>query len=133
MNSPLLEVNDLSITFPGGRGALPWQKLPDVRAVQHVNFTVDRGETLGLVGESGSGKTTIGRAVLQFIRPSTGSIRLGDFDTSQFGRVIPRAYRNAVQVVFQDPVNSLNPSPNRSRITNCCVLVIRKSSSCSYR
>ena len=110
MNSPLLEVNDLSITFPGGRGALPWQKLPDVRAVQHVNFTVDRGETLGLVGESGSGKTTIGRAVLQFIRPSTGSIRLGDFDTSQFGRVIPRAYRNAVQVVFQDPVNSLNPS-----------------------
>jgi ABC-type oligopeptide transport system ATPase subunit len=78
VNSPLLEVNDLSITFPGGRGALPWQKLPDVRAVQHVNFTVDRGETLGLVGESGSGKTTIGRAVLQFIRPSTGSIRLGD-------------------------------------------------------
>ncbi|MEZ5282731.1 MAG: ATP-binding cassette domain-containing protein [Acidimicrobiales bacterium] len=110
MNKPLLEIEDLSITFPGGRGALPWQRLPDVRAVQHVSLSVDRGETVGLVGESGSGKTTIGRAILQFIRPSGGTIRLGDFDVTGFGRSIPKPYRKAVQVVFQDPVGSLNPS-----------------------
>lgn len=110
MNKPLLEIEDLSITFPGGRGALPWQRLPDVRAVQHVSLSVDRGETVGLVGESGSGKTTIGRAILQFIRPAGGTIRLGDFDVTGFGRSIPKPYRKAVQVVFQDPVGSLNPS-----------------------
>jgi oligopeptide/dipeptide ABC transporter ATP-binding protein len=89
---------------------LPWQRLPDVRAVQHVSLTIDKGETLGLVGESGSGKTTIGRAVMRFLRPESGSIRLGEFEISSFGRSVPKGFRKAVQVVFQDPVGSLNPS-----------------------
>ena len=110
MSEPLLKIDDLTIVFPGGRGALPWHKLPDVRAVQHVSLSIERGETLGLVGESGSGKTTIGRAVLKFIDPVGGTIRLGEFDVSQFGRAVPKPYRKAVQVVFQDPVGSLNPS-----------------------
>ncbi len=107
---PLLEIDDLTIVFPGGRGALPWQSLPDVRAVQHVSLAVAKGETLGLVGESGSGKTTIGRAIMRFIKPHSGSIRLGDTDVTGFGRATPKSYRKAVQVVFQDPVGSLNPS-----------------------
>jgi len=107
---PLLEVSDLTITFPGGRGAWPWQRRPDVRAVQGASLSVAPGETLGLVGESGSGKTTIGRSILRFIEPAGGSIRLGDFDVTGFGRSVPPAYRRAVQVVFQDPVGSLNPS-----------------------
>ena len=106
----LVEIDDLTITFPGGRGRWPWQRQPDVRAVQHASLHIDSGETLGLVGESGSGKTTIGRAVLRFIEPSGGTIRLGDFDVTGFGRSVPPAYRRAVQVVFQDPVGSLNPS-----------------------
>jgi oligopeptide/dipeptide ABC transporter ATP-binding protein len=110
MVEPLLKIQDLTITFPGGQGALPWQKQPDVRAVQHIDLEIVPGETLGLVGESGSGKTTIGRAILRFIEPASGTIRLGDFDVTGFGRKTPPAYRRAVQVVFQDPVGSLNPS-----------------------
>ena len=107
---PVLDIDDLTIVFPGGRGSLPWQRLPDVRAVQHVSLQVNAGETLGLVGESGSGKTTIGRAVLRFIEPAQGAIRLADFDVTGFGRSVPKAFRKTVQVVFQDPVGSLNPS-----------------------
>ncbi len=107
---PLLEISDLAITFPGGRGQWPWQRQSDVKAVQGASLSIGRGETLGLVGESGSGKTTIGRAVLQFIQPASGTIRFGDFDVTGFGRSVPAAYRRAVQVVFQDPVGSLNPS-----------------------
>ncbi len=110
MSEPLLQIDDLTIVFPGGRGSVPWQRLPDVRAVQDVSFSIDQGETLGLVGESGSGKTTIGRAVLRFIQPESGSIRLGPFDVTDFGRSVPAEYRKTVQVVFQDPVGSLNPS-----------------------
>lgn len=106
----LLEVKDLSVVFPGGRGALPWQRLPDVRAVQGASISIERRESVGLVGESGSGKTTLGRAILRFVEPAGGSIRLGDFDVTGFGRRTPRSYRQAVQVVFQDPVGSLNPS-----------------------
>lgn len=108
--APLLEIDDLTIVFPGGRGALPWQKLPDVRAVQHVRLNVGAGETVGLVGESGSGKTTLGRAVLRFLTPESGAIRLGEFDVRSFGNTVPKEYRKAVQVVFQDPVGSLNPT-----------------------
>lgn len=106
----LLEVADLSVVFPGGRGALPWQKLPDVRAVQGANISIERRESVGLVGESGSGKTTLGRAILRFVHPDAGSIRLGEFDVTGFGRRTPRTYRQAVQMVFQDPVGSLNPA-----------------------
>jgi oligopeptide/dipeptide ABC transporter ATP-binding protein len=107
---PVLRVDDLTITFPGGRGKWPWQRQPDVRAVQHASLEIAPGETLGLVGESGSGKTTIGRAILNFIDPVGGSITLGEFDITSFGRSVPDGFRRAVQVVFQDPVGSLNPS-----------------------
>ncbi len=78
--------------------------------MQHASIRVDAGETVGLVGESGSGKTTIGRAILHFLEPTSGSIKLGEFDVTDFGSKAPAAYRRAVQVVFQDPVGSLNPS-----------------------
>ena len=109
MTEPLLSIDDLTITFPGGRGRWPWQRQPDVRAVQGATLEVAPGETLGLVGESGSGKTTIGRAILTFIKAADGTIRLGEFDVTGFKRP-PPSYRRAVQVVFQDPVGSLNPS-----------------------
>jgi ABC-type oligopeptide transport system ATPase subunit len=80
---PLLKVKDLTITFPGGKGAMPWQRQPDVRAVQSVSLEIVPGETLGLVGESGSGKTTIGRAIMRFIEPASGSIQLADFEVTK--------------------------------------------------
>lgn len=106
----LLEIRDLTVIFSGSRGRLPWRKVRNVRAVQGASLSIDRGEAVGLVGESGSGKTTIGRAILRFVRPSAGSIRLGEFEVTQFGKRTPQAYRRAVQVVFQDPVGSLNPA-----------------------
>lgn len=107
---PLLEIDDLTVTFPGRRRLLPRRPTREFTAVQGVASHIDVGETLGLVGESGSGKTTLGRAVLGFVPSKSGTIRLGSFDVTRFGRSVPLPYRKAVQVVFQDPIASLNPS-----------------------
>ena len=74
--SALLEVKDLDVHFPVGRRGLSGRGGEVLKAVAGVSFTIYRGETLGLVGESGSGKTTVGRAVLRAIEPSTGSVSL---------------------------------------------------------
>ncbi|WP_193596594.1 ATP-binding cassette domain-containing protein [Microbacterium sp. YJN-G] len=101
----LLDVSDLRVAFPG-RG---WRAKP-VEVLHGVSLDVAPGETLGLVGESGSGKTTIGRAVLGLVRPSGGEIR---FDGQEISSLKPRKRRHLakdIQVVFQDPYTSLNPS-----------------------
>ncbi|HWL41579.1 MAG TPA: oligopeptide/dipeptide ABC transporter ATP-binding protein [Ilumatobacter sp.] len=110
MTAPLLDVEHLTVRFPGGRGRLPWRRQPGVAAVQDASLTVGAGETVGLVGESGSGKTTLGRAVLRFVQPSSGTIRLDGVDLAGIGRQTPVTYRKDVQMVFQDPVGSLNPA-----------------------
>ena len=101
----LLEIRDLRVTFPGrGLRAKP------VEVLHGVSIDVAAGETVGLVGESGSGKTTIGRAVLGLVPPSGGSIR---FDGQEIGGIHGKARRalaDHIQVVFQDPYTSLNPS-----------------------
>ena len=110
MTTPLLEIDDLHVTFRGRRPALPWRPRPVVAAVQGASLHVHRGESVGLVGESGSGKSTIGRAVVRLVEPTRGAIRVGDFDVGQLDRSQRRAFRRVVQIVFQDPVASLNPS-----------------------
>nr|WP_201471086.1 ATP-binding cassette domain-containing protein [Microbacterium hydrocarbonoxydans] len=101
----LLEIDDLRVAFPGrGLRAKP------VEVLHGVSLDVAEGETVGLVGESGSGKTTIGRAVLGLVKPSGGSIRFGG---QEIGGIQGRARRSLardIQVVFQDPYTSLNPS-----------------------
>lgn len=95
--SELLEVRDLVKRF----GA--------TRAVDGVSFAIGAGETLGLVGESGSGKTTAGRCVLRLIEPTSGEVRFEGADVRRLrGREL-RALRRRMQIVFQDPVSSLNP------------------------
>src|ERR1700724_3630448 len=80
-----------------------------VRAVSDVSFDVKRGETLGLVGESGCGKSTLGRAVLQLLRPNSGKVVFEGADlTKQAGERL-RRLRRRVQLIFQDPIASLNP------------------------
>lgn len=101
----LLEVDELRVSFPG-RG---WRAKP-VEVLHGVSLSVAPGETLGLVGESGSGKTTIGRAVLGLVNPSGGDIR---FDGTSIAGIHARERRRLardIQVVFQDPYTSLNPS-----------------------
>jgi ABC-type oligopeptide transport system ATPase subunit len=104
---PLLQVQDLRVEFRMRRG---FAVRPTVlQAVRGVSFDIEQGETFGLVGESGSGKSTIGRAILQLLRPAGGRILLDGTDTGAFGNRVPLSFRKDVQVVFQDPMSSLNP------------------------
>ncbi|MEZ0164389.1 ATP-binding cassette domain-containing protein [Kineococcus sp. LSe6-4] len=104
-NEPLLEVERLCVDFPG-RG---FRAKPN-RVLRDVSFVIRPGETLGLVGESGSGKTTIGRAVLGLVPVSAGTVRFDGRDITRAGRAERRRLSQDVQVVFQDPYTSLNPS-----------------------
>lgn len=100
--SVLLAVKDLTVSYPFGRGG-------QVQAVSGISFDVARGETLGLVGESGCGKTSAGRAIMQLPPPTSGVI---DFDGIPLTALDPTAIREVrprFQMIFQDPISSLNP------------------------
>ena len=105
---PLLSVQGLTKTFPLQTG-LFGRPSSTVRAVDHVTFTLERAETLGVVGESGCGKTTLGRCILRLIEPTEGTILFDGVDVGTLGRVELRALRRKMQIVFQDPFSSLNP------------------------
>ena len=107
--SALLEVTDLVKHFPVKRGILIDREVDQVRAVDGVSFRVERGETLGLVGESGSGKSTVCRAVLQLIEPTSGSVRFEGREIAGLDRRRMRPLRREMQMIFQDPYASLNP------------------------
>jgi ABC-type oligopeptide transport system ATPase subunit len=105
MSEPLLTVEDLVVEYPGkGFRAQPF------RALKGVSIDIRPGETLGLVGESGSGKTTLGRAVLGLAPVTEGKITYDGKDISHLHRKERRALSSEIQVVFQDPYSSLNPS-----------------------
>jgi oligopeptide/dipeptide ABC transporter ATP-binding protein len=105
---PLLSVRNLRKEFPIKRGVLARQ-VGAVKAVNDVSFDVARGETLGVVGESGCGKTTTGRTILRLIEPTSGEIRFEGKDVRSMGTSELRALRREMQIIFQDPVSSLNP------------------------
>ncbi|WP_067168832.1 ABC transporter ATP-binding protein [Microtetraspora niveoalba] len=106
-DEPLLRVDRLSVAYRLGTGMLGGRR--KVAAVQDVSFEIPKGATFGLVGESGSGKSTTGRAILRLLQPSGGRIVFDGRDVTAFGRRTPLSYRRDVQVVFQDPLSSLNP------------------------
>jgi oligopeptide transport system ATP-binding protein len=107
--APLLEVTDLVKHFPIKSGLLIDREVDQVRAVDGISFTVEKGETLGLVGESGSGKSTACRAVLQLLKPTSGSVRFEGREIVGMGRRELRPLRREMQMIFQDPYASLNP------------------------
>ena len=107
--TPLLEVRGLAMHFPISEGIVVSRKIGDVKAVDGVDFTIGRGETLGLVGESGCGKTTTGRCILRLERPTAGQILFDGVDISGLDRRDLVAMRRRMQVIFQDPYSSLNP------------------------
>jgi len=108
MGLPLLDVQDLRHAFRPRSGWLGRSQL-SVRAVDGVGFAIEEGECLGLVGESGSGKSTVGRAVLRLIEPSSGDIWFQGRNISRAGERELRPLRREMQMIFQDPQSSLNP------------------------
>jgi peptide/nickel transport system ATP-binding protein len=101
--APLLSVEDLVVEFPVGHTGLT------VNAVSGISFDVLAGETLGLVGESGCGKSTTGRAVMQLPPPTSGRVRFDSHELTRLKGQPLRRLRTNVQMIFQDPISSLNP------------------------
>src|SRR6187549_2281200 len=100
--SVLLRVENLVVDFPAGRGQT-------VSAVANISFDIAPGETLGLVGESACGKSTTGKAIMQLPRPTRGSVTLDGTDLASLSGEALRRTRPKLQMIFQDPISSLNP------------------------
>jgi oligopeptide/dipeptide ABC transporter ATP-binding protein len=113
-NGPLLQVRDLQTYFPIKRGILS-HTVGYIKAVDGVSFDIQPGKTLGLVGESGCGKTTVGRSILRLIPATRGSVFFQGKDFFSYQGQALRKIRRHMQIIFQDPVGSLNP---RMRVGN---------------
>src|SRR5881409_492423 len=108
----LLEVRDLVTRYPiprGVVGALTRAPKRTVHAVEGVSFSVGRGEMLALVGESGCGKTSTAQTVMRLVEPAGGSIRFHGRDITRLGHHDLRPLRRKMQMIYQDPYESLNP------------------------
>ena len=104
----LLEVKNLTKFFPITKGLLG-KTVGNVHAVDHISFNITKGETLGLVGESGCGKSTTGRLILRLLEPTSGDIVFNGQKINDLSQPDMRRLRKEMQIVFQDPMASLNP------------------------
>jgi peptide/nickel transport system ATP-binding protein len=116
VTQPLVELDDVRVWFPIKSGVFLDRHIGDVKAVDGVTLSIERGETLGLVGESGCGKSTLGRAILRLYEPTGGQIRFDGKDITHIGQEDMRSLRRRMQMVFQDPFASLNPRHSVGRI-----------------
>ncbi len=107
MSEYLLEVNNLKMHFPIHGGIL-WRRIGKVYAADGVSLTVRAGETVGLVGESGCGKTTVGRSIVRLYKPTEGKVIFAGKDMSHISRKKLRELRRDLQIIFQDPFESLD-------------------------
>jgi peptide/nickel transport system ATP-binding protein len=105
---PLVKLTQLEIHFPIRKGLLR-RVVDQVRAVDGVDLEIPRGQILALVGESGSGKTTLGRGILRLTEPTAGQVSFDNTDITQLSRSQLRRFRRNMQIIFQDPISSLNP------------------------
>ena len=107
---PLLEVNNLRVHFNiKSRQAWPWSSPATLKAVDGINFRLYQGETLGVVGESGCGKSTLARAIIGLVQPSAGEVLWLGRDLTKVDNKQRRETRKDIQMIFQDPLASLNP------------------------
>ena len=108
MDTPLIQTVDLVKYFNTERGPL--------HAVDHVNLSIKKGETLGVVGESGCGKSTLGRTILRLLEPTSGSVLYNGDDIVKYSPQKMKEMRKKMQIIFQDPFTSLNPRMSVSEI-----------------
>lgn len=108
MAEGFIDARGVVVAYGGQRGALG-RRLPPKPVLHGVDITIGRGETVGIVGESGSGKTTLGRALLGLVKPSGGSIRFDGREITGLTEAAMRPLRRRMQMIFQDPMSSLNP------------------------
>jgi oligopeptide transport system ATP-binding protein len=105
---PILKVENLKMYFPIRRGFFG-RKVGDIKAVDDISFSIEKGKTFGLVGESGCGKTTIGKCVLRIYKPTGGHVYYRGLDITHMSKAQIRPFRRDLQLIFQDPYGSLNP------------------------
>ena len=128
MSDPYLQINNLKTHFPVEKGILFRKVTGTVKAVDGVSLSLAKGEVLGLVGESGCGKSTLGRTVLQLIKPTAGTVTLGEPNPHRFGRQGTAIRARRFPDDFPGPVRLAQPahdrvlrcSPRRSRSTAKC-------------
>ncbi|HWD65313.1 MAG TPA: oligopeptide/dipeptide ABC transporter ATP-binding protein [Solirubrobacteraceae bacterium] len=106
---PLISAEHLKLYFPVKSGVLIDRTIAHVHAVDDVSLELTEGQTIGVVGESGCGKSTLARCMVRLLEPTEGSLRFRDRDITHLGRRQLSSFRTEVQLVFQDPVSSLNP------------------------
>ena len=111
--SNIIELEDLKVYYPV-HGGVFMRRIGEVKAVDGINLAIKEGETLGLVGESGCGKTTVGKAIMQLVKTTSGSITFhsrshGTVDLTKLSRREMRPLRAEIQMIYQDPYSSLNP------------------------
>ncbi|MDY0310750.1 MAG: dipeptide ABC transporter ATP-binding protein [Desulfobacterales bacterium] len=108
MSAPLLQIEDLTMHFPV-RGGVLRRQVATVHAVDGIRLSVEAGQTLGLVGESGCGKTTVGRCIVGLYKPTAGRVRFDGRNIAGAGAGELKKIRRDLQMIFQDPFESLNP------------------------
>jgi oligopeptide transport system ATP-binding protein len=113
----ILQVENLKVNFDvSTEGDMPWTKRKKLKAVDDVSFNLQPGETLGIVGESGCGKSTLARAIIRMVPAESGKALWLDNDLLTLDKIAMRKHRKEIQMIFQDPLASLNPRMNIGEI-----------------
>ena len=117
MSNSLLQVENLKVSFDvSSEGDMPWTKPKKLQAVNNVSFNLNSGETLGIVGESGCGKSTLARAIVKMVPTDSGKVLWLGNDLLSLNKSEMRKHRKQIQMIFQDPLASLNPRMNIGEI-----------------
>ena len=109
MVEPLFEIEDLRLSLPDMTRKRAFGAAPAIDILKGLSFSLPRNAVTGIVGESGSGKSTLGRALVRLLEPSSGKIRYDGRDITHLGEAALRPLRRDLQMIFQDPMSSLNP------------------------
>ena len=117
MKKTILSVSNIKVNFfTNKQFYFPWQKREIIKAVDNVSFNLKEGETLGIVGETGCGKSSLARAIIKMIPITSGRILWNDEDLLSFNKSKMQKIRKEIQMIFQDPLASLNPRMNIGEI-----------------